>query len=320
LLFQIIKQKERGILKMKKFLLILLSISILVSLVSMQVLAGPNGTSYGNVKKVAEGDIKIDAVKDEAAWANALAIPIKITSADTPGRSRAGATGTGYVLWCDKGLYVFGEVNDTTPTHTPFELRNNPWGANYLVDSLEIFVDLGNTGAIENVGHAKVDIDGLGYITFTTDWMGRIGDDAKPWMQWAGRLDGETYYVEAFIYFEGSYRAGDEIGFQLQINDMTDPSMENDDDRVVMLSNYSTSWDVENHNYIVLSGESAAAVSPPPADEPADVPVDAPADAPAETPANQPSAPTTGDAFIITIIVALAAAMAVAFSKRRKTQ
>jgi len=310
---------------MKKFLLILLSISIFVSLMSMQVLAGPSGKSYGDVKKVNEGDIKIDAVRDEAVWANALVIPIKITSADTPDRGRAGAIGTGYVLWCDKGLYVFGEVNDKTPTHTPFDLKNNPWGAHYLTDSLEIFIDLGNTGTVENVGHAKVDIDALGYITFTTDWMARIGADADPWMKWAGRLDGETYYVEAFIFFEGSYKAGDQIGFQLQINDVTDPGMENGDDRVVMLSNASTSWDVENHNFIVLSANSAAD-APAPAEVPAEAPavVETPAAAVEEAPAAavvevapKPVAPRTGDAGIaLALVMFVGLAGLVLFRKR----
>ena len=306
---------------MKKFFAILLIITM-IGLFTIPAIAGPDGDSYGNVKKVDAGVIKIDAVKDEAAWANALAVPINRLYPDWENTSRAGATGMVYILWSDKGIYVFAEINDTTPTHTPFELRNNPWGAHYLTDSFEAFMDFGNTGAVENIQHSKVDIDGLGYVTFTTDWMAMIGGDAAPYMEYAGRLDGNTYYVEMLIIpAGGALKAGDQVGMQFQINDVTDPSMENADDRIVMLSpnnKNSESWTTDIHNYIVLSAEAA---NTPPTAEPDAPPADVPADVvpPADEPApvtSAPAAPKVGDSAMIYILIAALALGSAAMAKK----
>ena len=306
---------------MKKLLSVILVISM-IALFALPASAAPDGDSYGDVKKVDAGVITIDAVKDEAAWANALAVPINRVSPTSPNMDRAGATGTVYLLWSDKGIYVFGEINDATPTFTPYEDRSDPGKPNYNVDSLEVFLDFGNTGDIGNYQHSKVDNEGLGYVTFTTDWAGIIGKEATaPYMEYAGRIEGNTYYVEMLIIPSyGSLKAGDKMGMQFQINDMTDPDLNNGEDRVVVLSpnaNDSDSWTTELHNYIVLSAEDANPPPPPPATEDAPVPATAPAAEPS-VPEPADNSPKTGDAGIAALSVFMILAAMGTFALRKR--
>ena len=304
---------------MKKFLSVLLVISM-VALFAVPIAAAPDGESYGDVKKVNDGDIKLDGFRDEPAWENAVVIQVNRISPTSPNTDRPGATGTVYALWSDKGLYLFGEVTDPTPTHTPLDEKLDKSNWNWNTDSMEIFIDMGNTGEQPNIQHNKVDIDGLGYIYIADGGEQFIGtDEVKPYMEYAGRQDGNTYYLEVLIHVPGtSYKAGDQIGIQIQINDMTVPDMTDAADRVVILSTNSfdaDSWEVDRHNYIVLSAEDANPPPPPPA-PPAEEPAapaggDEAADAEAAPAATaEPPAPSvrTGDgAMIIFAIMILAA-------------
>jgi hypothetical protein len=308
---------------MKRFFIVFLAVSMIIFPAAfVPVAAGPDGESYGDVKKVNDGDIKIDAVKDETVWVNALALPVNRISPTSPNQERDLITGMVYILWSDKGVYVFGEINDTTPTHTPHEDKTNKDLPNWNVDSLEIFVDIGNIGDSSNVQHNKVDIDGLGYIYLAGEGGASYidKDETAPYMEYAGKLDGNTYYLETLIHVPGaSYKVGDQIGIQFQINDMTDPDLNQADNRVVILSpnaNDADSWEIAGHNYIVLSAESAMPIAPEPEPESTGG-NDSPEPAAAVVQTSVINAPQTGD-IDVGVFFLIISSLGLAFILRKK--
>lgn len=106
---------------MKKILSALFCI-ILIATMAASVFAA------GEVSAPKATDIKIDGVKEASYGAG---VDVKSYKA---GGSGTGATGTVYTAWDGKNiLYVFIEVNDTTPNHE----ANDPW----MRDCIEVFFD-----------------------------------------------------------------------------------------------------------------------------------------------------------------------------------
>ena len=101
---------------MKKCVAIILGIVMILSL-TVQVAAAPDRPSFGDVKYVDEGLIKIDAVKDEAVWANALVVEV-----NRPDSELAHKNTVASLLWNEKGLYLFVEIDDPTLCITPIDI------------------------------------------------------------------------------------------------------------------------------------------------------------------------------------------------------
>ena len=301
---------------MKKVLSVILCVLLLASIMSMAVSAN---ASYGEVKKVSEGDITLDGYANEPAWANALQIPINRLSPSSPNQDRAMIDGFAKFLWTEKGVYVYFEINDTTPTSVPAEDKEADGAWNWNIDCFELFFNPRNTGDVLDVLHFTVDSTGWGKAYVHADGVNYYGADKDPYFTFVQRTEGSKYIGEYLVHIPGiSYKAGDQIGILLQIDDMTESDMTNGGDRVVVLapnSNGADSWDCDKHDYIVLSGDLAYV--PPVEDVVEDAPV-----AQDNTPAaeSKPSSPKTSGSVTIIFAVLAMAASAVTVSKKRTTK
>ena len=298
---------------MKKSILVFVGIILLISIMSTQVLAA---ASYGEVKKVSEGDIKLDAFNDEPAWSNALEVPINRLSPSSPNTERAMINGVGYFLWSDKGMYVYFEVDDPTPTHIASADKEAPGAANWNIDCFELFFNAANTGDNSGIVHFSVDIDGWGKVHISG--VDSFGSDKDAYYSYVHRTEGTKYIGEMLVHIPGvSLKSNDKIAILLQIDDMSVSSMDDGGDRVVILSANSDnadSWDGDRHDYIVLS--DTAAFVPAPVEEQEAQP--AVQDVPQN---NNTASPKTGDnTIILTALLTLTMSFAAITFNRKKPQ
>ncbi|MBQ4465262.1 MAG: endo-1,4-beta-xylanase [Oscillospiraceae bacterium] len=170
--------------------------------------ATPDADTYGKltiseipaIANATRGTVKVDGVAD-AAWADALSVPISTFSMGT-----SGATGTAKLLWDADNLYVLAEVKDPVLSKASSNV--------YEQDTVEIFLDENNhkTSSYEaddvqvrvNYDNEKSITDGLSTDRFVS----------------AAQKTADGYLVEIAIPSTlGGFNAGQIVGFDAQIND-----------------------------------------------------------------------------------------------------
>jgi len=315
---------------MKKFLIVLLAVSIIASAAVIQVTAGSGGSSMGDVKYIQKGSIQIDGIMDEA-YAKSLLVPIDILAPDSASTRDNFATGKAWILWNEEGIYVFAEIHDPTPTTPPSMVgmpMDGPLTEEYFIwnrDALEVFIEPTNSDSSVETYATHLCVDNSGYIYTgafndgdTSDFFAclKVNGTEKDYMDYLVRVDPNDktiYYVEMYFrHPDFTYKAGDKIGMMFQVDDMekTIDNFSNGEDRAISVNRNSAGeivvWDIPNHDYIVLSADD---VTPPPPvveEEPPAIVEEEPPAAVADPPA--PSIPTpspeTGDMAMIFIFIA----------------
>jgi len=299
---------------MKKIIALVLAVLMLSAMMTIPAIAAPGNQNFGNVKKVTDDQIDMSTGARDAIWDYALAIPVNVGDF---------ATGTAYVLWSDKAIYVFTEVNDSTPF-----LSGMPDDGEYFnaweTDSVEVFIAVaGDAGDLNartpgNYDDAcwqfRIDREGMPSSyqrngAWTDDFL--IGTaNNKDRFQWAAKQDGGKYSVKFKITMLQPVKAG-ELGIQFQINDKAD-----DDYGQVRANDASGSWNCDEFGFVVLVDEMAY-VAPVAAVEEPVAAVEEPVAA-VVTAAPAPTAPRVGDSGIIIFaaVMVIAAAGVVVFRKQ----
>lgn len=168
----------------------------------------PDADSYGKltlcaipaIANATQGTVKVDGEVD-AAWADALSVPISTFSLGT-----TGATGTAKLLWDKDNLYVLAEVKDPVLSKASSNV--------YEQDTVEIFLDENNNKTTSyqaddvqvrvNYDNEKSITDGLSTDRFVS----------------AAKKTADGYLVELAIPSTlGGFSAGQIVGFDAQIND-----------------------------------------------------------------------------------------------------
>jgi hypothetical protein len=311
---------------MKKTLSIFFIVVLLTSIMSIQVFASSVGSSFGDVPKIDDSAIKIDGLIDEAAWNNAVKIPIdrlSPSSAAQPSAERSGATGTAYIMWGDKGIYFGIKITDPTYTNADSSTLtvDVPF---YNTDNIEIMLDPSNSGNIEKTPCYQVNNNGFPHMGNVENGQTLMGADCDKYMQYAATRTSDGYILEILALNNnavGTFTAGQKIGISFQITDMSDTDLNNWGDRLIVLSPASLGsevdgWSVEQFDYIILADLPEVI---PPVDIVADNPADVPADISENVPAVNTPSPNTRDAFAISIFMILTVVTAIVVSKKIKT-
>jgi len=336
---------------MKKCVAIILGIVMILSL-TVQVAAAPDRPSFGDVKYVDEGHIKIDGVKDEAAWANALVIPTNKRD-DDGAVAREPKNTVASLLWNEKGLYVFFEIDDPTFTVTPNDFWSAKGEAYWFTDAVFVVIDQVNE---QNEDTGQIVGDLVQYV-FMSSGLGLVCDQSRgdlgwpnnlfysienaaagweagetdEYMEFATRRDGNKFFVEILIYpradllGKANFGAGDFIGIHLQGCDRTVENPNDDDEGMIWTRANSwpgdmDGWDGHHYDNIMLVAESAVPAAPAPAEDVPDSAGDVP-DAPAapvdDAPAAAPSAPKVGNTSMIVFVSMIALSAAVLVSRKK---
>jgi 3-oxoacyl-[acyl-carrier protein] reductase len=286
---------------MKKILSIVFAVCIIASMAALPVFASPAGASLGAIPKTAD-KIAVDAVK-EAVYDKGLKLTIDTRGPDSAHAAEldTDTTGTAYIVYSDGFLHVYGEVSDAYVVEAD-ELKqiSEPWST----DSFEVFVDYGNLAATA----LQYRIDANGYPSFQFPDENSYGADVSVndgKFEWAAKLVSGGYEVEFKI--PATLKAGDEIGFLLQINDMLDEFTRSC--VYVKSSLEPDSWTSELYDYVTLSADTVTGeAAPAPVVEEAPAVVEEAAEvAPAEEAPVVTAAPETADASVIIVIAAIAA-------------
>ena len=304
---------------MKKFISAVTVIFLLFALLAVPVLAHKDNASYGDVPKSADA-ITIDGDKD-AVYDKGLKLEMS-RQYEPFGDEETDTRGTAYVLWQDGFLYVFGEIKQSF-LQDAGEAEEKQSGSPWECDSLEVFLDF--TNEAEGGDCDQFRIDAWGYRSFeqrTTTGDNSYGGDASTAdgvFEGAAKINGTNYNVEFKIPFQHPSGAGSNLGFLLQINDMTA-----DGPRSMVFTSSSMgesrSWEAGEYDYIALSANEVTAVEAVAEPEPA---VGGGEEAAAEVAPVITAAVTavpTGDAGMILAVLALLASAGVFALRTRKNR
>ena len=164
------------------------------------LIAAASDTKTETMKLEAKyGEPKIDGSIDDI-WADAKEYEVKSQL-----MAWQGATGTVRVLWGDKNIYVLMNVKDS--------VLNKAAESSHEQDTVEIFLDQGHekgSSYDENDGQYRVRYDGEKSFGETPTEVGFICVDKRTT---------KNYLVEATIPLINEAKAGDVLGFEVQIND-----------------------------------------------------------------------------------------------------
>ena len=253
---------------MKKIISLTVAVILVLSLAIIPVSAAAGEIKYGDVKKVNDSDIDMsNAEKSEPAWENAVKVDIARNRDDDADK----ATGTVYLLWSDTAYYAYFDITDKTPISDPDKAATiQPW----VTDSVEIFIDAGNTG--DFCEQFRIDRDNIpSYYPKDGAWTDDlyIGataiSDCEPvppeHMSWAVKLDGDKYYVKLKVTYFGTVTPGD-AGMHFQINDIEEEGGANS--CTWPTNNEADSWQADAYGWVTLVDEPAY-VAPVAVDEPA---------------------------------------------------
>jgi LPXTG-motif cell wall-anchored protein len=279
---------------MKKFLMVSLILSLLMSIASF---GAADGASLGTVPQTT-ADIAVDATKDDIYDKG---LYLELTRPITEGQADYGTKGEAWVLFKDGILYAYVHVNDSSiETPDPAKQESSPWET----ESVEIFVDANNSGDVANVLQYRIDVTNWPCV-YTQGGQADYGPDmVKDQFKYASKLGNNEYWLEYGIPVAGTAAAGKQVGFQFQINDRNEAGSV----QVMSPSSLgSSSWTAETYDYIVVGDVTAVeevevveeltpAVD---AGTPTTPAVTAPA---TTTPA--PTAPQTGDTTMLLIALA----------------
>ncbi len=202
---------------MKKFLTILLAAALSVT---MAVTAYADDTFTPKTYKTAQGTATVDGVKDEAYEKSDVFV---VDKGGLDRELRDGhATAKVWTLWDYDCLYVYAEVNDTTPGGVPTE--SDPSWEN---ESVEIYVDYENNKNLMNPIAQSLEACQLRICRYPDSFPDVTGVGANRFSFAEGMtfkvVDNKEngYIVEAAIKHSETSFTG-KMGFSFQINDDAD--------------------------------------------------------------------------------------------------
>ena len=206
---------------MKKIISIVIAL-VMVMTMGMSVFAEVD-TYFPFLFKTANGTPTIDGVRDEAYEASDMIDIMQPGLMDLPLEGHA--TAKVWTLWDDTNIYVYAEVNDTTP-QTGAATEVDPW----MLDSVEVYLDFANTKASNAYMHEQ-ELTGQFRFCRTAEYaevsgVGLYTDEAKDKVEFKVIDNGaEGYIVEAAIPHRD---LAQKVGFSFQINDDMDDDMVRD--------------------------------------------------------------------------------------------
>ena len=203
---------------MKRMIIALIAIAVLLAMTT--VAYADDAVFTPKVYKTAQGTAILDGVKDKAYELSDMFI------VENGGLDRelldGHATAKAWTLWDEENLYVYVEVNDTTPGGVP--TKDDPAWEN---ESIEIYVDYEDNKEYQNKLAASAEACQLRVCRYPESYPDITGEGLFQSDFAAGTtykvIDNGTdgYIVEAVIK-HSQYSFIGKIGFSVQINDDMD--------------------------------------------------------------------------------------------------
>ena len=218
--------------------------------INSEKIGKPADSYRGEVVKVDSNAIQIDGIMDESEWADAL----QITIGDQIHGDDTGTRGFAYMLWANEKWYLYVNVYDKDVADPIPELQETePW----RTDSVEMFFDFGNDHS-QLVSQFRLDCSGYASYYVEGDVFHAYGADAEPYFEdFKVTVDEEGYNIEMCLNMAPyGLDIGDEIGIQMQVNDMVQDSPDLAAIYVMGSALGAASWDVPYYDYIKLSSEA----------------------------------------------------------------
>jgi len=216
------------------------------------------GTSIGEVPYIKPGSIEIDG-QYSSVWENALKVDIDQFNY---GDENASTRGTAYMYWTEGKWYLFVDVKDNDVVIPDAEKQaNEPW----VTDSVELFFDFGHAHS-ELVKQFRIDCSGYPSYYEEGGDVWAYGDKAKGYFdKYAVSKDADGYNIEMVINLEKfGLTYGDDIGLQLQINDVISADPTNVYSCWNMHQSMEAgSWDADLYDYITLEAPEVIKVEIP---------------------------------------------------------
>ena len=196
---------------MKKLVAIVLMLAMLFA-ISTTAFAYID-TSFPFLFETQKGTPTIDGVRDEAYDASDMIdiMQVGLMDLDLDGH----ATAKVWTLWDDTNIYVYTEVNDTTPGDSWCE-GIDPW----VIDSVEIYVDFKNTKDPKTEMHDEELTGQIRFCRTSVDYItgeGQYTKEVKDNIEYKVIDNGTAgYIVEAAIPHRD---LAQKMGFFVQVND-----------------------------------------------------------------------------------------------------
>ncbi|MGM9625191.1 MAG: sugar-binding protein, partial [Eubacteriales bacterium] len=201
----------------------------------------------------------------ESIWSNAVQVQINQVNPASGCIDGVNGTGTAYMLWSDDSWYVYVQVHDDDILEPAEEMQaEQPW----YTDSVEVFLDLHRNDG--NIHQLRVDCsEWPSYYMNTNGEITAYGPEAAaPYFDaYAVQLTDDGYCVEMSINLSSldDYHpmVGDDIGLQLQINNVTTEVPDGFYTCYNMESSLGAgSWEPENYDYVILGDEETPEATP----------------------------------------------------------
>ena len=305
---------------MRKFIAVLLLAMLLVSVFAQ------SAEAVSRLKKgeVSYGTPIVDGVMDDC-YKNSSELKIEYIASIANSAEEGGdnATGSIWLCWDEKYIYMFVDVTDRTPVTQPLE--------GFSSDAFESTFDFDNIND-DHYGDNGLFVKVLAYARavgspdFEIDWVLGMDTDHQHWFadqpasehQVACVIKSDGYIIERRVPLIDAVKArlkpGYTFGFQIWLLDDIDDNNQRDfkmswgepTDEVSVAA-----WNLSNCNDELVLIEAPPPPPPPPEPDPVPEAVpEAPAAQPepaAPAPAPTPAAPPTGDGLAIVLAVMLAA-------------
>jgi hypothetical protein len=266
---------------------------------AVPVSAHRSNAKYGDVPKTGEAII-LDGIKDPI-YEQGLYVPVRTQYDGTSSRYGAAGGGEAWLLWDDGRFYAFFEIVTDAPLEASDDdevIRNRPWE----MDGVEVFFDFSNEATGDTANVFMMTNSGVRAFeckpTGTMSWHGR-GDSPDGWFEAAVVHTDVGYNVEMVIQaadFSGEFRAGNDIGFVLQLS-------------AGGATYHSDSggwhWDPEAWAYLVLS------------DTVVTIPVEEEAPATTDGGTTTEAAPRTADPITLVVLGSLLSAAGITIAKKK---
>lgn len=283
---------------MKKIVSIVMVLAMVMTM-GMSVFAEIDPyTDFPFLFKTANGTPTIDGVRDEAYEGSDMIDIMQPGMMDLAVDGHA--TAKVWTLWDDTNIYVYAEVNDTTPATTYTE-GTDPW----MLDSVEVYVDFANTKDLSVYMHEQ-ELTGQFRFCRTAEYpevsgAGLYTEEAKDRVEFEVIDNGaEGYIVEAAIPHRD---LAQKVGFSFQINDDMDGDQVRDITIYTKMYGYmacemnyvydtldlegcTATNGLEDNTITYHSIEDLHELNNPPAEEPSSEPADEPIDEPSDEPAS----------------------------------
>ena len=222
------------------------------------------GSPIGNVPYIKPDRIIIDG-KFSSVWNDALTVNIDQFNY---GNENANTRGTAYMYWTEGKWYLFVDVIDADVADPDPDMQaNEPW----ITDSVEMFFDFGHEHA-EHVKQFRIDCENYPSYYEEGGEVYAYGQDALEYFdEYKVLRDDDGYNIEMVINLsKWGLEPGDEIGIQLQINDLISEDPYNVYSCWNMHQSMGAgSWDAHLYDYITLEAKEEEIIE----EKPIEIPV-----------------------------------------------